>query len=125
MKKIRSKKDKSEKFRRHSSDHIDCKNSDFQNITSIENSIYTYNSSDVTVIESFELPLHLPFEYGGLIKYKFSTAYGNISFGAIFEDTKDSTFEIMIDINEVNSDREVIEGEITLEKSGAVYFMFY
>ena len=43
----------------------------FTNITSIDDLEFTFNSSDVTVVENLELPLTVPAKCGGRLTYKF------------------------------------------------------
>lgn len=95
----------------------------FTNITSTDNLTFSFNSSDVTVIENLELPLSIPAACGGVLSYKFSTIYGDIQFGALFED-KQGNVTILRDIGLVESNRQIIEGDFQVESDGTVYLVW-
>jgi hypothetical protein len=97
----------------------DIESAYFTHISSTDDLSYSYNSSDVTVIENLELPLSVPYSCGGILKYKFSTIHGHIEFGALFENSVGDV-KILHDIALVSSDGQIVEGELRVDSGGVI-----
>jgi len=93
---------------------------DFIGITSINDDVYKFQSSDVEVANVLTLafPVALP---NTVVSYSFTTKKGNIQFGVKFKDeAKKET--ILTNLGWFDSDTRTIEGTFTLENSGTILF---
>ena len=95
----------------------------FNGIESIEDVIFSFKSSDVTIQDSLELPISIPTESSSVLRYKFSSLYGDIEFGILFEDLEDNV-SVLTDIELLDSEGKIVEGELRISKSGCVYLIW-
>ena len=95
----------------------------FKNIQKLDDDHFYFKSEDTNVLEFFECPIPVTI-IGSLIDYKFSTEFGDINFGIVFESSETDAMEVLHEMKRLPSDSESIEGCLEILALGTVFLMW-
>ena len=103
---------------------------DFAGLKSASDDVFIYNSTDVLVQTTWELPIVIQWPES-VVNFEFNSHQGNISFTIVFvaapmedQDPDDLEIETIQTIEKANSEIEPISGSFELPCEGVVFFIW-
>lgn len=102
--------------------HFKGLDEDFINRDKINDDVYAYDSSDVLVQTTFELPIIIECA-GSTVHYEFTSNQGDISFGVEFQSEKGEDFGVE-EPRRVNFAEQPLRGTFDVKQRGVVFFLW-